>query len=106
MAPANSVVLAPVTGVVTRLGYPYASDMSLRYVEITEGGFAHRLFYVRPSIGFHEDTVAGVTPIGFVQDLTRKYPDGMSNHVHYEIKRDGEYFNPESFGSLPVTQQV
>jgi len=91
-------ILAPVTGIVTKLGYCYGDDLTWRYVEITDGfRLRHRLFYVAP------DVVDGVQvhpdkPIGRAQDITRRYPgQGMTPHVHYEIKDpDGEHINPET----------
>lgn len=94
----DSPVLAPVTGKVSKLGYPYGNDLSYRYVQITdEEGNAHRLFYVKPSknlaIG---QPVTQYDPIGTAQDVSRRYPDrGMTPHVHYEIKNNlGKFIDP------------
>jgi len=87
-------ILAPVSGVMTKEGYPYADDLDYRYVEITTpGGDCHRVFYISPVS--NDDVVAGQTIIGYAQDLTTRYP-GITNHVHYEIKRGDEYINPLS----------
>lgn len=94
----DSQVLTPVSGRISKLGYPYADDLSYRYVQITdEEGNAHRLFYVKPG----KDLVIGqqVTqydPIGTAQDVSRRYPDrGMTPHVHYEIKNNlGKFIDP------------
>lgn len=99
-APAGAAVLSPVDGKVTKLGYPYASDLQFRYVEVTDtAGARHRLFYVSP------DVVVGVAvcrgdKIGVAQDIAGKYntPERkMKNHVHYEIIVGGDYVNPEEF---------
>lgn len=92
---ANSVVLSPVSGVVTKLGYPYADDLSFRYVQITDlEGYKWRLFYIDPSVSVGE-VVTIVSKIGVVQDLDERYP-GITPHVHLEIKSPDNYFiNPE-----------
>lgn len=96
----GSPVLSPVTGVITRLGYPYANDLTWRYIEITEKYMAtrYRIFYIVPngalSVG---DQVKKDDIIGVAQDITKRYPDSnMTPHIHYEIKdQSGKYQNPE-----------
>ncbi|RLA60150.1 MAG: M23 family peptidase [Epsilonproteobacteria bacterium] len=94
----ESQVLTPVSGKITKLGYPYADDLSYRYVQITdEEGNKHRMFYVQPgkelAIG---QQVFQYDPIGIAQDVSRRYPDrGMTPHVHYEIKdKLGKFIDP------------
>lgn len=89
-------ICSPVSGTVTKLGHPYGDDLSYRYVQITvPGGDCHRVFYVEPITLVGEEVIAHQTPIGIAQDLTTRYP-GITNHVHYEIKRGDEYINPLS----------
>lgn len=96
---AGSDLLSPVSGRVTKLGYPYADDLQYRYVEITDPDLnRHRFFYVEPAT----DLGALIDPgelIGTVQDIGQRYSDrDMTCHVHYEIIDDaGEYRNPEIF---------
>jgi hypothetical protein len=95
----GAVVLTPVGGIVTRLGYPYADDLSWRYVEITSGPdkLRHRFFYVEPGetidVGTH---VGRKTPIGKAQDISERYPDQeMLAHIHYEVKTQaGTHLDP------------
>jgi len=99
-APAGAELISPVDGEVTKLGYPYASDLSFRYVEVTDtDGIRHRMFYVSPDVAVG-DSVSRQDPIGKVQDIAGKYNTDtrkMKNHVHYEIIVWGEYVNPEEF---------
>ena len=93
----NGEVLSPVKGTVTKHGYPYADDLSWRYIQVTDAqGEHHRLFYVKPTaeIGSEVDTL---TPIGLAQDISKRYPSqGMKPHVHYEVMIGlKEYRNPE-----------
>ena len=96
----DTVILSPVGGVVTKLGYPYGDDLSFRYVEITDDqGLKHRLFYVEPGCEPGDEIESGDI-IGTAQDIAGRYskPDKyMKNHIHYEILEDGEPINPDEF---------
>lgn len=84
----GTVIHAAAPGQVTKLGYPYASDLSFRYVQLTMNGLDYRHFYVLPIPGMAVgDFVLSGQPIGTVQDLTLKYPR-MTNHMHFSIRRD------------------
>lgn len=101
-AAANSEVLSPIWGFVTKLGYPYGDDLTYRYVEIASNGKRHRFFYVKPSWDMekgHEVQTGDV--IGQVQNIAKRYaPRHMVNHIHYEIKTlDGEFIDPEEYWS-------
>lgn len=98
----GSKILSPVNGKVTKLGYPYADDLSYRYVQVTDDeGLDHRIFYVSPEVVTGDVVMAGVTVVGEAQNICRRYPRttdkpaGMTNHIHYEIKGSGRYINPE-----------
>jgi len=92
--PAGSAILAPVDGLVTKLGYPYGNDLSFRYVQITTpDGYDHRIFYVNPLVQ-DGDKVKKDQIIGLAQDLTKRYV-GITEHIHYEVRYKGEYLNPE-----------
>lgn len=93
----HTEILSPVSGKVTKVGYPYSNDLSFRYVEVTEpNGLAHRVFYLSPRVTTGQDVIKGRTVLGESQDLTKRYPNGMTNHVHYEVRRAGTYYNPEN----------
>ena len=88
-------------GVVTKLGYAYADDLSWRYIEITDdNGYQWRYFYVTliHAVG---ETVLPDDIIGFSQDISLRYKDpdkeDMMPHYHLEIMKDGEYFDPSPF---------
>ena len=93
-----TVILSPVSGECTKLGYPYADDLAFRYVQITDSeGWNHRFFYVEPSIDVGEP-VQEMEIIGTAQDIAGRYNEPnkiMRNHIHYEILVDGEPINPE-----------
>jgi murein DD-endopeptidase MepM/ murein hydrolase activator NlpD len=85
-ARAGQAVEAPISGYVTKIGYAYAGDPNLKFVEITNPAlnYAARVFYVTPRVQVG-DTVAIGQPIGAAHSLQRKYPGGMTDHVHLEI---------------------
>lgn len=83
-----------VRGIVTKLGYPYADDLSFRYIQVTdEEERDWRYFYVEPDVEVG-DFVSPSNTIGTVQDLTSRYPD-ITNHVHLEVRSGNEFLNPE-----------
>ncbi|MEQ3723498.1 M23 family metallopeptidase [Alcanivorax sp.] len=92
LASSGEAIESPVTGTVTKLGYSYGDDLSYRYVQITAGGYDFRVFYVDPSVRVGQGVTAN-TAIGLTQDLGQRYP-GIPNHVHFEIKKDGDYLDP------------
>lgn len=86
VAGANQPVAAPISGYVTKIGFAYAGDSSLKFVEITNPALHYeaRVFYVDPSVSVGEPVAVGDT-IGKHRTLLRKYPGHMTDHVHLEI---------------------
>jgi peptidoglycan LD-endopeptidase LytH len=96
-ADAGQAVIAPISGFITKVGYAYADDRELKFVEITNPAlrYAARVFYVDPSV-MEGQVVAMGDPIGRTHTLQDKYPGGMTNHVHLEIIRpDGRRIDPD-----------
>ena len=93
----DTIVCSLTDGHVTKLGYPYGDDLSYRYVEVTDfRGYQHRYFYVQPSVEVGERVERG-DMVGKAQDIQERYDTNMKNHVHYEIKQDEVYLDPEVF---------
>jgi len=112
VANAGDYVCSPVTGIITKYGYPYPDDLSYRYVEITSepDQLRHRLFYTSMLYVLQiQSKVKKGEIVALVQDIAARYPaddpkDAMINHVHYEIRRpDGTYMNPEDFDTGSLT---
>ena len=86
VATAGQPVVAPISGYVSKIGYAYPDDQTLRYVEI-ENPALHltaRVFYVDPDVAVG-DAVAVGRPIGHAHSLLKRYRGGMTNHVHLEL---------------------
>jgi peptidoglycan LD-endopeptidase LytH len=85
-APGHAVT-APIAGKVIRIGYAYNKDSRLQFIEIAniETGYSAKVLYVTPDVAVGATLAAG-EKIGTVQDLSRKYPAGITNHVHVEVR--------------------
>lgn len=98
--PDKAIVHSHVAGKVTKLGYPYSHDLSFRYVEIADRNrFKHRFFYVLPTVELGERITIG-QGIGLCQDIASKWgtkEKPMKNHIHYEVMRRDEYYDPEDW---------
>ena len=90
VANAGQEVRAPIAGFVTRVGFPYKDSAEFRYIEITNRstGYTARVMYVGPEVQVGQALALGQV-IGHAQNLKRRYPNGITNHVHLEIARLG-----------------
>ena len=90
VAEAGQEVMAPIAGFVTRVGYAYKDSYDFRYIEITNRstGYTARVMYVGPEVQVGQALALGQV-IGRAQSLQRRYPRGITNHVHLEIARLG-----------------
>ena len=70
-------------GTVTAIGYAYGDDLTYRIVDITEGEFRWRYFYVDPVVNVGDELDA-YTQIGTHQALGPRYP-GITEHLHLEV---------------------
>lgn len=87
-------------GIVTDIGYAYSDDLSFRIVDITNGGYRWRYFYVDPIVNVGDELDA-YTQIGHDQNVAQRYHERdperhMVNHTHIEaIDPDGNHIDPE-----------
>ena len=86
VATAGQTVRAPISGYVAKIGLAYPDDPSLRFVEIDNPALhmSARVFYVDPDVAVG-DSVATGRPIGKAHSLQRRYPRGITDHVHLEL---------------------
>ena len=77
-------VVAPVTGRIIRISYPYADSRTYSGLVI-EGVYAGiQLFYVSPAPGIIGQDARQGQVIGNAQNIKAKYPD-CENHVHLRV---------------------
>ena len=81
----GTAILSPICGKVTRIAYPYASDLSYKGLEIVNSEYSAKIFYMAPSIAIGTTVVKGQV-IGTAQNIASKYSAGMVNHIHVEIR--------------------
>lgn len=86
-AEAGQPVVAPISGYITKIGYAYAGDLDLKFVEITNPALDHvaRVFYVKPAVVVGDVVRLGAA-IGTAHSLQATYPGGMTDHVHLELQ--------------------
>jgi murein DD-endopeptidase MepM/ murein hydrolase activator NlpD len=85
-AAAGQPVVAPISGLVTRIGYAYSDAPELKFVEITNPalGYVARVFYVDPLVAVGDMVRLGHV-VGRAHSLQARYPGGMTDHVHMEL---------------------
>lgn len=86
VAEAGQTVEAPISGYVSKIGYAYTDDQTLRFVEIDNPALhiTARAFYVDPSVAVGDPVAVG-HPIGHAHSLQRRY-GGITDHIHLEIE--------------------
>jgi murein DD-endopeptidase MepM/ murein hydrolase activator NlpD len=91
-------VVAPTSGTITRIAYPYANDLQWQGLEMMlENGLVMKLFYMAPLGNLIGQKVTAGTIIGYAQDISRKYGGGMLDHIHIELFENGNHINPEPY---------
>jgi peptidoglycan LD-endopeptidase LytH len=106
VAQAGQEVKAPISGYVSRIGYPYDDDSRLRYVEITNPAlnYTARAFYVSPSVNVGDAVQLGDV-IGKAASLQTRY-SGITDHVHLEVLRKGRHIDATTLITARVETRV
>ena len=91
-------IRAPLSGVVTKIGYSYSDDLSFRYIQIKgEEDVSARVHYVDPS---HDIEVGSKVErgdvIGTLLSLRGRYPN-ITDHVHLELKVANQLVDPAPY---------
>ena len=102
LAAPGTKVHSPLAGKVTEIGYAYHDDVHLRFIEISNAvsGLGARVFYVEPSVKVGQIVVADDI-IGVAEALGDRYPRGITNHVHVEIRDHAGAIDPSLY--VPLT---
>lgn len=82
-------VYSPISGLVTRIGQAYANDERYKLIEVLshKGYLLWRFLYVNPSVRAGDRVEVDQT-IGTAQDISKRYSEKMTPHVHVEINID------------------
>jgi len=104
----GTMIESPISGKITKIGYPYFGDTHYRYVEIEDNhSYVFRFFYVEniPNVELGYFVKEGEL-FAIVQDISSRYPDDskpMQNHIHLEMyskERIKDYIDPTPFYHL------
>ncbi|MDX2248225.1 MAG: M23 family metallopeptidase [Bacteroidia bacterium] len=89
-------IYTPIEGIVNRVSYPYANDSRYSGLEITGTGtyegYTVKIFYLAP--GAIGKAVKQGDSVGFAQSISKKYGGGMQDHIHLELRHQGELMDP------------
>ena len=99
----GQLVVAPTSGVLRRSGRVYRHSAAQRLLVIdADTGHEVKVFYVLPleNVTFGTRVRAG-QPIGTQQSLQELYP-AITDHVHVEIRLDGNLLDPETLIPMPT----
>jgi hypothetical protein len=96
-------VYSPISGKIKRKKYPYGDDLSYEGCIISGADewedYEVTIFYVKMELNANDIVLPGKR-IGVAQDLTKRF-EGITNHIHIEVIRNGILINPTSlFGSI------
>ena len=107
VAEPGEIVRAPISGVVERIGFAYRGDARYRYVELADASTGRdvRVLYVGPIVQLGATVEAGA-PIGRAQDLSARYPRGITNHVHVEMRENGALADPANLLPAAIRQHA
>ena len=78
-------VVSPISGTVTRFPFPYGDDLRYTGIEIKNNQYSIKIFYVNPVVSIGTKVSRG-EGIATAQDIAAKYGNGMTNHIHIEVR--------------------
>lgn len=103
----GAIVFSPLSGEVVDIGYAYQGKEKWRFIEIKDSvrNLKSRVFYIDPTVSVGDVVQAGDS-IGLAASLAERYPLGMTNHVHVELRNSaGAELDPALYlplGAPPV----
>jgi hypothetical protein len=78
-----------------RVADPYPNDKTLKGGIWKSGNLELKIFYMIPNT--NQKTFKKGEIIGYAQNLNDKYGEGIGNHIHLEIRENGNLINPEKY---------
>lgn len=96
----NEAIKAPFDCTILRYGYPYANDVTQQLIEIKGLGiyseYTAKIMYIKPVHPFGTNIPKGDT-LCTAGNIASKHGNAMTNHVHFELYKNGVLINPEPF---------
>lgn len=91
----GETVYSPISGTVTRFPFPYGDDARYTGIEIKNGTYTVKIFYIKATVPAGAEIRQG-QPIANAQDIAAKYGSGMTNHIHVEVRetQTGKLIDP------------
>ena len=80
--------------------YCYKDALEFRYVEVSNDTYRIRLLYTGPINLKKGDSISEGVKVGVVQDVAGHWANGMLNHLHVEIYKNGLLTDPEPLIAL------
>lgn len=98
----GSDISAPVDAIITRMGYPYADNTNYKLIELKGAGdlspMTMKIMYVDPIPSLIGQQVPKGRTIAYAQKISDRYPNqGMTDHVHVEMRWNGAIIDPTPF---------
>ncbi|MFC3068153.1 M23 family metallopeptidase [Phenylobacterium soli] len=92
----GQLVLAPISGYVSKIGYAYPGDERFKYVEIDNPALhlQARVFYVNPKVEVGQTVELGHA-VGTAHSLQGRYA-GITDHIHLELERRGRRIDAQT----------
>jgi murein DD-endopeptidase MepM/ murein hydrolase activator NlpD len=89
----GQIVLAPMSGLIVRQGVAYSNDATYKVVVLSNpNGYEVKMMYcTTDKVG---QQVKRGEPIAICQAIAEKYGAPMQNHIHLEIRKNGQLLNP------------
>lgn len=92
-------VLSPIPGTLVRYAAPYSTDSRFGGVLIQGSGefegYDVKIFYIQPTIQPGASLSSG-SVVGKAQAISIKYGSSTLDHVHVEIRKDGQLIDPST----------
>ncbi|MCB9033509.1 MAG: M23 family metallopeptidase [Chitinophagales bacterium] len=98
VATENQSIYAPFECKIIRYGQPYADDSKYKLVEIesTDGVYKAKIMYIKALYSVGKVVKRGELLVN-ADNISKKYGASMTNHVHFELYKNGILVNPTNY---------